>query len=714
VTGFRWYGESFYLLIPLPHIQVAKAGMTVPMDPTNGERIDSWKNISAYLGRDVSTVIRWEKAKGLPVHRIPGGLRHKVFAFRQEIDEWLKTGYLDHNDLVEIPELTVKSVTPIQQAPKISTFGSSWSRFWPGVNHRKVIWVTAGFVLLTIVGYAVHSLAFPPRVEFTALVQVTHDGVLKDGLVTDGKTVYFGEHKDSHIVLTSVSAKGGPIRTISTPFVQVVPADISPDGRKLLVFAWEGIEVDRALWIVPLGGGQPSRVGEIRCHAAAWSPDGRRIAFAAQNAIYITADNGASIQKIQSFDASPKYLLWSADGRRLRFNLEDPKNVTFSLWELIFDGQDKSQVSSLVPLHTTLRDCWVNSITLDEDGRSFVSGGKFGDESIYLLQKHHGPWNPQFDLLETNSAVHTIRNLALDRGSRELYALGDYAGLQNNMNSEHLDLLKFDVHSQEFSPFLPGVTADDVNFSRDGRLIAYIRVPDQTLWISRPDGAAVRQIEVHANHLELPRWSPDGKRLAFMAQTAGKPWRIYMVSANGGVPKEASSGTDNQGAPTWSPDGKWMVYGNVECQELGTCAIHKIELSTGRVYTLPGSEGLGTARWSPNGKYIAALNPIGHEVLVFDLKMEQWRKLVDGVNGNDLSWSEDSRYLYASKPAGNYPDILRISLKDSKTETAVDLRSFAAQSGLIDTWFALAPDGSIIFSRAMNANEIYSLAYAEK
>ena len=52
-------------------------------------RLDSWKEIADYLGRDVRTVIRWEKDKGLPVHRIPGGKHHSVFAYREEIDAWL-------------------------------------------------------------------------------------------------------------------------------------------------------------------------------------------------------------------------------------------------------------------------------------------------------------------------------------------------------------------------------------------------------------------------------------------------------------------------------------------------------------------------------------------------------------------------------------------------------------------------------------------------
>lgn len=58
--------------------------------PVNG-RLDSWKEIAAYLNRDVRTVIRWEKEKGLPVHRVPGGKRQAVFTYRQELDAWLES-----------------------------------------------------------------------------------------------------------------------------------------------------------------------------------------------------------------------------------------------------------------------------------------------------------------------------------------------------------------------------------------------------------------------------------------------------------------------------------------------------------------------------------------------------------------------------------------------------------------------------------------------
>ncbi len=55
-------------------------------------RLDSWKDIASYLGRDVRTVIRWEKDRGLPVRRVPGGKRQAVFAYRAELENLAEAG----------------------------------------------------------------------------------------------------------------------------------------------------------------------------------------------------------------------------------------------------------------------------------------------------------------------------------------------------------------------------------------------------------------------------------------------------------------------------------------------------------------------------------------------------------------------------------------------------------------------------------------------
>ncbi len=62
------------------------------MPLTGNERLDSWKEIADYLHLDVRTVTRWEKEKGLPVHRVPGGAPFKWKADPDEIIAAAKRG----------------------------------------------------------------------------------------------------------------------------------------------------------------------------------------------------------------------------------------------------------------------------------------------------------------------------------------------------------------------------------------------------------------------------------------------------------------------------------------------------------------------------------------------------------------------------------------------------------------------------------------------
>jgi len=55
------------------------------------EVISSWKSIAEFLKREVRTAQRWEQTRGLPVHRTPGDPRAVVYAFRDELEEWLRS-----------------------------------------------------------------------------------------------------------------------------------------------------------------------------------------------------------------------------------------------------------------------------------------------------------------------------------------------------------------------------------------------------------------------------------------------------------------------------------------------------------------------------------------------------------------------------------------------------------------------------------------------
>jgi TolB-like protein len=62
-----------------------------PTEKSGEKRLDSWKEIAAYLARDVTTAQRWEKREGMPVHRHVHEKRGSVYAVPTELDDWIKS-----------------------------------------------------------------------------------------------------------------------------------------------------------------------------------------------------------------------------------------------------------------------------------------------------------------------------------------------------------------------------------------------------------------------------------------------------------------------------------------------------------------------------------------------------------------------------------------------------------------------------------------------
>jgi Tol biopolymer transport system component len=543
-----------------------------------------------------------------------------------------------------------------------------------------------------------------PVIQITGMTQLTDDGTAKLDLVTDGKRLYFSEELGGEDVLTTMPATGGPIRRIPLPLPNPFPEGISPDGKLLLVLSAVGIEEQHPLWIVPTAGEAPYRVGDFKCRSAAWSPNGEWIAFGSGNAIYLTSRNGDHTHLLSRLTGIPTTLQWSADGRHLLFFLLTLPASTTSLWKLDLDTNFNAERAA--PVHVAgERFSQEGLLTGGTSGYFFVASNPATDHLLYL---HHSPWW-NAGVLETSvlsTQFQLIEGLAADTTARRLFVL---TGAR-----QQGELVRYDLNTHSFTMMLPGASATFVDLTRNKDLAAYVNSQNNTLWVSRTNGSDARQLSPAGMEVELPRWSPDSKWIAFMGKRSDRPWRIFIMQATGGVPKEASKGDDNQGAPTWSPDGKFLVYGNVVCEEEHTCAIHRIDLASGSIATLPKSQGLTTARWSPDGRHVAALNTVQHELDVFDLGSQKWHMLVEGINGNDVSWSSDSRWVYTKSSMNGSAEILRVVVDGDTVQTVLNLDSFSKSPGQLDTWFSLTPDNALLLNRSLNTSEIYALSYRER
>ncbi len=270
-----------------------------------------------------------------------------------------------------------------------------------------------------------------------------------------------------------------------------------------------------------------------------------------------------------------------------------------------------------------------------------------------------------------------------------------------------VELSTLDPKSHQLVPFLSGISAKDVSFSADRKWIAYIAYPQGTLWRSKLDGQDRLQLTVAPMQAVFPRWSPDGRQIAFHAFVPGKPWQIYTIPAEGGTPVEIAPEGHSEADPDWSPDGNSLVFGSLPWLETSTpqaVHIYILDFTTHRISSLPGSQGLFSPHWSPDGRYIASLSSDSQRIMLFDFKTQKWSELVHIV-ASYPTWSHDGQYVYFHHP-GSQPSLMRVRIQDHKLEQLINLKIPRVRPW---SWFGLTPDDSPILMREVGAQEIYAI-----
>ena len=555
--------------------------------------------------------------------------------------------------------------------------------------------VSIGIVAVALSCAAVYRITRPlPSPQLKGPVQITNDGIPKLWpLLTDGSRLFF----NTSLGPRQVSVNGGETLPFQVPIQDALLDRISPDRTELLLCRYRDAADGCELWISPLVGGAARRLGSFlaRHPAVDWSPDGRQLVYAEDQALHIINRDGARIRRIDTPMGSPEWVRWSPDGRRLRFFV--PPNALGSLWDATADG---TRVSPVLPSwNTSWLFCCGN---WTPDGKYFLfAAGRFKDfdRNIWALSENkgwigplsHGPIQLTAGPLETNWPVPSL-------DGKRLFVEGRQPRNQ---------FLLYDPESGQMSAAFPGISGTDLEYSRDGKWVAYVAVPDGALWRSAADGGQRLKLAPAFANADMPRWSPDGKKIAFSRAHSGSPDRIYMVGFDGSSLEQVTNGEAGPRGdrdPSWSADGTALVFGSAWPGSRRDVSLHVLDLKTRRISSLPGSEGLWSPRCSPAGSLIAALAEPGSRLAVYDVSTHK-RRLVSKIPAGYPSWSRDGKHLFYRSSSGLLA-WWRVHVPDGRTERVADLSSTP-----VTEWFVPAQSNAFLTAREIGTDEIYSLEW---
>jgi Tol biopolymer transport system component len=566
---------------------------TPPSERPPEDRLDSWKEIAAYLDRDVTTVQRWEKREGMPVHRHLHDRMGSVYASRAELDAWVRGRNLRAAQSVDDVPSPSPPEPPFRSA--ISTSRTKWTFVLPLAAAGVAVAIGMSLWLQRTEYFWRNPIADAQFQQVTAF-----DGVEQGAAVSrDGQFVAFLSDRDGQMDVWVTQVGSGQFHNLTrgsapelvNPSIRTL--GFSPDGS--LVTYWvrkhEGSSgEDISIWAVPTLGGQPRPYLEGVAEFD-WSRDGSQLAYHTPgpgDPLFVS--DGIRRSEDRPIYTAPAGLhchfpLWAPDSAFI-YVVQGSLPDKLDIWRIRPAGGTPERITSLNGRvsHPVLLDRrtllylasdsdgsgpWLYSMDVERRIPHRLTSGLDQYTSLAasadgrrLILTHASPKRTLWRLRIANSPdeVSAVDRISLTTGTGFsprlgpnylLYvsATGTSEGIWKLANGTSTELWS----GQEARIF--GGPA----ISPDGKNIAFsVRQHGQTLlYIMQADGTNARIVADSLDLQGAPAWAADGQSITSAVNDHGVP-HLFRVLVDGRAP--APFVHEYSVDPAWAPDGSFVVY----------------------------------------------------------------------------------------------------------------------------------------------------------
>jgi eukaryotic-like serine/threonine-protein kinase len=614
----------------------------------DNDTLESWKEIASYLKRDVTTVQRWEKREGLPVHRHLHDKSGSVFALRPELDRWRRARTRAPEFAPEpgpAPEVDSEPPAPRRDPPPPLPPAPVVPQ--PELTVRRAVLFFAGLagLVLTVGGLRPVTTPEPPMPVAFTVAPIDGTALMPNEaplISPDGRTLVFvgiGADGISRLFVRLL----GEIAMRAMPGTEGARHPFwSPDSRQVAFFA------DRRLKVLAVSGGEPRAICEAPFgQAGAWGDDGVILfPLSAQGGLYRVRMEGGPVVPVTEPDIAagdfahraPHFL---PDGRRFVFLVRSTSPTREGIYVGTLDGGAPRAI---------LRS---------------VSEAWYADEHLLFVQP------PALMAIRVDPGTLALEGapVALSReASNESFSGRGLFSVSANgtvvfsaMRTPVMRLVTLDIEGRRHdTDVVPGVFWDLAR-APGGESLALTRLDPgpgtRDIWLVDLATYRSERLTSHIADDAMPVWAPHGRTIAFSTRRLGT-YDIFLQAVSAGSDATPLvTGDGDQWVNDWSSDGRLLLYSATTPGNSTRSDLFVFDLAERKATTVVRTRGRDTqGRFSPDGRWIAySYDERGQPdvVLMPYPPRDEPHVVVSAGGGGYPRWRADGKALYYIDSTGN-------------------------------------------------------------